>query len=609
MKNVFQTLNGARKKSWQYIKSTDLKFYDVICAIVSAFILSQFITAVEISDITSIDAIKEISLKSIILITVISAAVLLILSAIIKSNTPINAALLLFSCGFGITIGIKGGGTTPLLICILIVLLIIMRYIETHGGINVKLNIILNDKKGLLISVLICAVFSIFCGIFSHMTYRTFLSNTFDFSIFAQMFEQMKKTGLMTTTVERGKELSHLAVHFSPFFYLLLPGYMLFSTPAYLYFIQAIGVGAGAIAIYKIARELEFSPNHSVIFSALYALFPSMAYGTFWDFHENKFLSVLILWCVYFIIKEKLLLSSVFALLTLSVKEDTVIYIAAIALWIIFARKKKLYGAAMLAFAVGYFFFATKMIEVLGGEAMMGRFENLTPSGEEASLLSIAKTVILDLGYVISQMFTEKKFEFILLMLIPSLFVMITHGKTSTLILLIPIILENILSNWIYQYNIYYQYTYGSAALILFATMLTLKEFDTERLNKRLAIMLVFSAVISSSLALPKISRAKYYSDDKERFIQAEEFIDKHRERLEKADVYVSSYLTPHFYFVDELYSYPIMHGEFTLTEYVIVDTRFKDVRETAARLMGENYDLYDSGSFIEIYKLRETIE
>ena len=607
MKNTLTQLRTFPKKLWIYFKSTKLHFYDIICAIASSFILASFITAVKINDTSSLDALKKIDPKSMILITLITAVALIAVSAIFKNNAPINASLILFSCGFAVAVGVIGDGEFALIICMLIVLMMIMRYIKTHGGININIAVSLSDKQGLIISISMFALFSVFIGVFSQMTYKSFTSNTFDFGIFAQMFEQMRRTGLPITTVERAKELSHFAVHFSPFYYLLLPGYMLFPTPIYLFFVQAAGVGAGIVAVYKIARALEFSPNHSVVFAALYALFPSMSYGLFWDFHENKFLSVLILWCIYFIIKEKLIPASIFALLTLSVKEDAVIYIAAIAIWMLFARKKKLFGASMLAFSVLYFFFATKMIAHFGGEPMMSRFGNLVPRGEDASLTNIFKTIVLDFGYFISQIFTSKKFEFIVLMLIPSLFVMITHGKSSTLLLLIPMLLENLMSNWPYQYNVYYQYTYGSAAIIIFATMLSLKDMDTEKLKDRLKIMLVFSLVITSILLAPKLARMSYYSSDKESYQKAEALIDKHRDELVDSDVFVSSYLMPHFYFVNEVYQYPMTHGEFKKTEYLIVDTRFKDIREKSAELMGDDYYLYDSDAFIQIYKIKDT--
>ena len=202
--------------------------------------------------------------------------------------------------------------------------------------------------------------------------YRTFSEATFDLGIFTQMFEMMAKTGLPLTTVERGRELTHFAVHFSPFFYLLLPGYMLFRSPLYLFVVQAFGVSLGAIPVYRIGKALKFSPISSLLCSLVYLMYPTMLNGCFRDFHENKFLAVCILYLIYFILIENRVGTIAFTLLTLSIKEDAAIYIFAIALFIIFSRKRKYRGIIMLFGAAGYYLFATKMITFFG-ERSYGR--------------------------------------------------------------------------------------------------------------------------------------------------------------------------------------------------------------------------------------------
>ena len=56
-----------------------------------------------------------------------------------------------------------------------------------------------------------------------------FNTSTYDFGIFAQMYESMARDFTQTTTLERGIPMSHFKIHFSPIYYLLLPFYMLFS--------------------------------------------------------------------------------------------------------------------------------------------------------------------------------------------------------------------------------------------------------------------------------------------------------------------------------------------------------------------------------------------
>ena len=54
----------------------------------------------------------------------------------------------------------------------------------------------------------------------------------------------------------------------------------------------------------------------------IYALFPAISTGCFYDIHENCFLAPLLLWLFYFFEKEKWIPMYISALLVLAVKED-----------------------------------------------------------------------------------------------------------------------------------------------------------------------------------------------------------------------------------------------------------------------------------------------
>ena len=178
--------------------------------------------------------------------------------------------------------------------------------------------------------------------------YRSYSAPTYDFGIFAQMFESMAKTGLPLTTLERGETLSHFAVHFSPSWYLLLPGYFLVRHPGYLFFANAFVIALGAIPLYGICKKMNTTPLFALASSLLYLFFPSMSGSAFWDIHENSLLPVLILATVYFCLSDKLVPTFLFALLTLGTKEDSAVYIGAFALYLLFATKKKKTGIALL---------------------------------------------------------------------------------------------------------------------------------------------------------------------------------------------------------------------------------------------------------------------
>ena len=75
-----------------------------------------------------------------------------------------------------------------------------------------KINI--SYKTCFIAAIVLCVVTSIYFSYITSLKYQNFLNATFDFGIFAQMFENMATTGAPITTVERSVEMSHFGVHF-----------------------------------------------------------------------------------------------------------------------------------------------------------------------------------------------------------------------------------------------------------------------------------------------------------------------------------------------------------------------------------------------------------
>ena len=197
-------------------------------------------------------------------------------------------------------------------------------------------------KKCWIAVLALSAVFMlVFTALAMSLRYYKLCTPAFDFGIFTQMFENMKDGLGPVTTVERNYELSHFAVHFSPAYYLMLPFYMLFPHPVTLQILQGIFVTSGIIPVFLIARKYGFSLIHSSLFSAIYALYPAFTGGCSYDIHENCMLPALLLWLIWATEREKMIPMLVFALLTLTVKEDAAVYVAVIGLYLLLSDRSK----------------------------------------------------------------------------------------------------------------------------------------------------------------------------------------------------------------------------------------------------------------------------
>lgn len=465
----------------------------------------------------------------------------------------------------------------------------------------------INDR---FVKITVSVLFVLFVGALSFMSicrYRSFTYDTFDFGIFMQMFDGMKETGLPITTVERNVELSHFAVHFSPFFYVLLPGYYLFPCVEYLCVMQVLFVGLGVFAVYGIAKALQFSPKANLMLCTLYLLYPSMSFGLFFDFHENKFLTFCLLFAVYFLLKRKYIPFYVFAILLCSVKEDAAIYLIAIALFMIVHEKLIKHGLITLVLGLGFFVFALWMIQVCGASESMEfgyRYSSFALEGE-ASIGSIVKTGVFDFGYAFTQLFQSEKVEFLLWMFLPVLFTPFMSKKISTLLLILPMILVNLLTNWPYQYDVDYQYTFGVGAAILVAAILALKRLSAKKRN-----LLITAAVMTCfAITLPRVtarcqSYIEGYFNRQEMFDSSIAFID---ETLDKESVIgVEGNVMPHLHDYPHLVLDPHDDGLAMRVEYYIAKCEDGDLKTVTVRPEGSrlhDFEFVAGNDYLEVYK------
>ncbi len=607
-------MNKLKSYVKEFFSETGAAVSDFFVIFLCGFIAANIYT-VSATDFFNIKTLSLLSPLKFFLIFTVSALSVLAAFIITRSRRSVNRCFFAVSVVFAAALVINRPDAIWFNLGIAFVLVFIIKYVTRDDGLGIEGGDI---TPGLSLSLTTAAfvIFAFSVSFFTVMKYATFSHSAFDFGIFCQMFEQMAKTGLPFTTVERGGYLSHFAVHFSPVYYLLLPGYMLFRHPVYLLVVQAVAVGLAMFPLRKIAMEMGLSNKVSLMAALIFGLFPTMANGCFYDFHENKFLSLFILWMIYFALKENRVGALLFALLTLSVKEDAAIYVIAIALWMLLTKRDRLFACIIIALSVVYFVFACKMIEISGGEIMMGRLDKYYTS-PDGSFLEVIKSCFLNIGYLIQQVFdgadttstqigySGQKMEFVLWTFIPLLFMPLASKHTTHLVLFIPLLVINLMPDWIYQYDIDYQYTYGSCALILAAALLALSE-RTKRQQMRIAItMVALSAVFTLSAIYPKADRYYIkYTGDRQSHAETAEAL----ETIPK-DASITAYGTfvPHLYYIDDLQTVPKYYGEYEKTDYVALDTRYDGgAVNTVKEMMGDEYTLVLEKGYAAIYKLSD---
>lgn len=340
----------------------------------------------------------------------------------------------------------------------------------------------------------------------------SFSTPTFDFTIFAQMFYNMKETGLPVTTVERDGPLSHFAVHVSPIYYLMLPFYWLAPYPATLQVLQAAVLATALIPLWRLGRHHGLKPWQRWMLCLILALYPAYSGGTSYDIHENAFLTPLILWLFYGLDRRDIRITAAAALLTCMVKEDAAVYVAVIALWQLLrgllrrdAGWNLKAGAALLAGSVAWFLAVTGYLAQSGDGVMTYRYKNFMFDGSD-SLFTVIKAVLLCPMKAVYECVDPEKLQFIGLTMLPLMGLPLITRRYERYILLIPYILVNLMSDYRYQHDIFFQYTFGSTACLMYLCVVNLVELKLDR-RMLLGGMVVVSALCFGLNVVPKAMR------------------------------------------------------------------------------------------------------
>lgn len=430
----------------------------------------------------------------------------------------------------------------------------------------------INDKNTIAIISVICVFFFGIVTSMSVLRYLSYSAPNYDFGIFCNMYYNMKESFSPVTTCERDTLLSHFSVHLSPALYLFLPVYYFFPSPVTIAICQTVAIYSGVIPFILILRKRKIESLNICLFTVVYMANAAFSMGCSYDFHENCLLAPFILWMIYFYEKRKIPFAFLFALLTLTVKEDAFIYVAVFAVFIIISNKDFKIGFPMIAISVLYFIFACWYINTYGLGIMEGRFNTMIYGDE--GLFGIIKTVFANLPYSINKILTTsdntaEKLFYLIYLLFPLGLIPFFTKKPSRLILILPVFL-NLLTDYHYQYDIKFQYNFGITALLLYACILNVSDMKYKKRYYSSSIASAFSLMLFFMCVIPMFAGdVNDYVANKEMYNE----IDTVLENVDKeAKVCCSTFLLSHLSDREKLYE--VHYTQHTDFDFIILDYR-----------------------------------
>lgn len=580
----------------------------VFLAWLAAVMTEYLILPSEHRDLSKLDGLAQMSLLRVIVITCVTAALLTAISCYIMIDKFERIAVIAVF-GVIITASLKASATLPFFaVCVL--MLAVLAVFGAYGW-NSEAEDTDEPTKAHRVYVIITVILSValflFLCVWTVCRVYSFSCPTYDFGIFSQMFYNMNKCGLPLTTVERDGLLSHFAVHVSPIYYLMLPFYKLSPTPATLQVLQALVVVSAVIPLWKICEHHGLTGGQRMLACAMLMFSPAYSGGVSYDIHENCFLTPLILWLFYGIDKRNIAVTAVAAMLTLTVKEDAAVYVAVIALWLTVKTVLNfdksdigalITGIVLLLASVAWFLLVTGYLAKSGDGVMTYRYTNFM-YGEASSLFTVIKSVILNPMKAVYECVDSEKLGFIAVTILPLMGLPLITRRYERYILLIPYILVNLMSDYAYQHDIFFQYTFGSIAFLIYLTVVNLADMKLERQRTAFLIACVaVSAVCFSVIIIPKavdypIKAVRYYDS----YLETREALDT---IPDDASVSATTFYTAYLSQRETLYDIRYSSTEHILeTEYIVLrvdaDADYSQY-ETAGQ--GDGY-----GNLVEILK------
>ena len=247
-------LSKLRSYITELFRNGTVKAADLFVMFLTAFICGNYYAALA-GDFTDLNYVRDINILGFFIVffatIIITGATIMVL----RTTLLLNWALLCSSVLYAILLCTTVYDEIYFNIGISLVLVFILKYVTDENRLGIDF-LSISKKTSFILTCGIFAMFVLFVSYCTVIKYMTFSHSAFDFGIFCQMFEEMAENGRPFTTLERSKYLSHFAVHFSPVYYILLPGYLIFSSPKYLLVCQAIMVGFGVFPLRRICLKL-----------------------------------------------------------------------------------------------------------------------------------------------------------------------------------------------------------------------------------------------------------------------------------------------------------------------------------------------------------------
>jgi uncharacterized membrane protein len=344
-------------------------------------------------------------------------------------------------------------------------------------------------------TLVVCAAITAYALYFSFTTvqiHRGIGTSAYDFGLYDQgiwLLSQGKTP--FVTLMGRNLFGDHTSFILLP----LVPLMWMFSSTSLLFVVQTLAIASGAIPIYAFARKHLESDALGCVFACTYLLYPAVSWTNVENFHPDSFLGVFIATALWAAFNRKWRWYVGAVLLALMVKEDVVLVVAPIGVWVALRRDVRIgvatvigsIGAALICFLL--------VIRNLTGTAFRNSWR--IPFGGFGGLV---KTALTSPRALLQHLTSDGRLTYLLQMLSPTAGLFFI--APSVALIAFVVMFSNIVSTFYYQYQIQYHYSLVIAPILVFGNVYAIGRLGKSA-RRKATLVVGLASIVSAFILAP----------------------------------------------------------------------------------------------------------
>lgn len=258
--------------------------------------------------------------------------------------------------------------------------------------------------------------------------------------------------------------------------YLLAPLYRISANIHWLFAIQGISLAIAALPLYHLAKHAGLKPTQARAIAAAYLLYPLVFNLNLFDFHPEVIAMPLFFAVVLAARKSRMGWFVVGILVILGCRAALSLTVAAMGIWLLLFEQRRWCGAIALIAGSTWFLVATQVVIPAFRPAGVESVRRYAFLGD--SVLEIVQNLFLKPDLILGRVFSLGTLEYLVLLLAP-VFWGLSWRHLAPLVVALPTLAINILSNSPAQRDLVHQYSLPVLPFLLLAIIAALAEGKT----------------------------------------------------------------------------------------------------------------------------------